>query len=61
MGEGFRSDMTLGLLLQSVVADRGRGRQAFLDVASLQDLPRPVGKMSPDASQAIRLQFDPDR
>ena len=44
----------LGLLfLYPLVTDGTGGRQAFLDMASLQDLPRPVGIVRPDYGEAV--------
>jgi hypothetical protein len=49
------------LTLQSVVADGGGCGEALLDVALLEQLPRAIRMMAPDASEAVRLQFQPHR
>ena len=61
MRERIRHDAAARLALQAVVADRAGGVQAFLDIAPLQDLAHSVGAIGPDAGDAVRLQFDPDR
>ena len=43
--EGVRHDIRLRPLLYPVVADGAGARQAFLDIALLQDLSRPVGAL----------------
>jgi len=57
VSEGVRYDIPLRLFLYPVVADGAGGRQAFLDIALLQDLPRPVGIVRPDAGEAVGLEF----
>lgn len=47
--------------LQPVVADRACGVQAFLDIAGLEDLPRAVRMVRPDAGETIGLQLQPHR
>src|SRR3954469_11933158 len=59
--ERIRHDDAARLTLQPVVADRARGVQALLDIALLQNLAHTVGAIGPDAGDAVRLQFDPDR
>ncbi len=59
--KGFRRDVSAGLLLQAVVADRGGSVQALLDVARLENVAYTVGVISPDAGETIGLEFDADR
>jgi len=61
MGETVGHDIALALFLQPVVADRRRGRQAFLDIAGLDDMLLPIGAIGLDAGETIRHQFDPYR
>ena len=58
MGEAFRDDAALRLLLQRVVADRLRRAHAFLDIARLDAV---AVARRPDARIAVRLKFQPDR
>ncbi len=53
MSEGVLYDIPLCLFLYPLVTDGTGGRQAFLDMASLQDLPRPVGIVRPDYGEAV--------
>src|SRR5262245_2866841 len=55
--ERLRHDAAHRLALQAIVADRGGGVQAFLDVAGLEDLAGALGVAGPDARQAISLQL----
>src|SRR5215475_3690505 len=55
--ERLRHDAARRLSLQAIVADRGGGVQALLDVAGLEDLARTLGVAGPDARQAIGLQL----
>src|SRR5215831_4163520 len=57
VGERLRHDTAHGLPLEAVVADRGGGVQAFLDVAGFEDLARALGIGGPDARQAVGLQL----
>src|SRR5215831_4307708 len=57
VGERFRHDAAHRLALQTVVADRGGGVEAFLDVAGLEDLARALGVGGPDARQAVGLEL----
>src|SRR6185437_5402376 len=56
--ERIRHDIALRLLLQTVIADRGRRLQRRLHVARLDRFPALVGMKGPDAGIAIGLQFD---
>src|SRR2546430_12960809 len=58
--EGLGRHAAAGHLLELVVAHRGGGPQAFLDVAGIEHLPLRRG-MSPHAGVAIRLQLEADR
>ena len=55
MGKGFRHHAPLRLLLQTIVADRGRGIERFGDVARVQLL-HVAGMVAPHARVAIGLQ-----
>ena len=61
MGERIRRDVSPGSSLQAVVADGARGVECLFDVTLLEDPTRPVGVISPDAGQAVGLQFEQDR
>src|SRR5262249_21460533 len=56
--EGIRHHVAAGLLLQTVVADRGCRAQRRIDVARLQQLPALLGLVRPDAGETIGLQLD---
>src|SRR5829696_2965562 len=60
MREGLGVDPAVRLLLDSVIADRGGGGQALLQVAVLEDAPV-VGGPAPDAGQAVRLELETHR
>ena len=60
MRERFGNNLALRHPLQTVIADRSSGIQAFFGVAGLEQPPlRCV--MSPDAGVAIGLQLESDR
>ncbi len=56
MGEGLGDDAALRLLLQAVVADRGRGGERLGGVARVELL-HEAGMVSPDARVAVGLQL----
>src|SRR5262247_3351860 len=58
--ERLRHDAPHRLALQAIVADRGGGVQAFLDVTGFEDLARALGVAGPHARQAIGLQLHAD-
>ena len=60
MREAVGHDITLRLLLQGIVADRGGGVKRVLDIALLEDLEALIGICGPDAGEAIGLQLDAD-
>jgi len=61
MSEGIGHDISLGLLLEAIIAD-GRGRpQARLDVAFLEDMPQPLSMVGPNPSEEIGLQLQSNR
>lgn len=57
MGEGIWNDSALTLLLQTVVADRVRRIQCFLQIPRLKPVMALLGVVGPDPCEAIRLQF----
>src|SRR5262249_61261687 len=57
VGERLRHDTPGRLALEAVVANRGGGVQAFLDVAGLEDLARALGVGGPDACEAVGLKL----
>ena len=57
VGEGFGIDCASGHLLDAVVSDGGCGFQAGVDVAGVEQITF-LGGMSPDAGEAVRLQFE---
>src|SRR3984957_14031823 len=58
VGEGVGHDIALHLLLQPVVADRGRGLQGLVDVAGIEEMVLLLGAVRPDAGETIGLQLD---
>src|SRR4029079_5264330 len=60
MGEGIAHDVTLRLLLDLVVADRGSGLHCALDVTRLNDVLHLLRVVCPHAGEAVGLQFDAD-
>ena len=61
MGEGFRNDPALRLLLQAVIADGRSGIQRLLDFTRFDDVLCLVGTVSPDAGKTVGLQLKPYR
>ena len=59
VGETLRIHTSAGHALQTVVTHCGRGLQAFIDVSGFQDITL-LGGVSPDASEAVCLQFEAD-
>ena len=57
VGERFRHDASLRLLLQAVVADGRRRGERLFDFSRFDDVLRRIGAMSPYAREAIGLQF----
>ena len=57
MRETVRHDAALCFSLQPVVTDRGGRDERFLEVARLQHLSLPVGRVAPHTREAIGLQF----
>src|SRR4051794_21883206 len=53
-----RDRVALRLLLQAVIADRGRCAHSGFDIARLDGLPSLVGLRGPDAGEAVGLQLD---
>ena len=62
MRPGLPVDLALGLLLDAVVSDRGRGVEAVVDVrlGEVVDQARLDGVSSPDARVAVGLQLGAD-
>ena len=60
MRERVGDDISLGLHLQPVVANRLRGAEGGLDIAHFQNLFHPLGVVCPDPGQKIGLQLQPD-
>ena len=58
MREGFGNDSSLALLLQAVIADLCSGIQRLLDLAGFNDVFGRIGTISPDAGEAVGLQFE---
>src|ERR1700731_2929810 len=58
VGEGVGHDVALHLLLQPVVADRGRGLQGLVDVAGIEEMMLLLGAVRPYAGETIGLQLD---
>src|SRR5580692_8385881 len=58
VGEGVGHDIALHLLLQPVVADRGRGLQGLIDVAGVEEMVLLLGTVRPYAGETIGLQLD---
>src|SRR4051794_27705370 len=56
--ERVRDRIALRLLLQAVIADRGRRAHRGFDIARLDRLPSLVGLRGPDAGEAVGLQLD---
>ena len=61
MGKTVRHDAAPGLPLQAVVADRGSCGQRLFQIPRFQQLPVGIGRMTPYAGEAVRLQFLPHR
>jgi len=61
VGERIRRDVSPGAPLQAVVADGARCVECLFDITLLEDPTRPVGVISPDAGQAVGLQFEHNR
>ena len=59
--ERVRVDRAARLLLDPVVADRGGGVQSLLEVARLEQIRLPDGRVRPDPGEAVGLQLEPDR
>src|SRR6185437_179147 len=59
MGECIGHDVSLRLLLQTVVADSGSRLQSGLHVAGLDRFPALIGVICPNAGKTISLQLDP--
>ena len=57
---GLGLDRPARLLLDAIVADRRRPRQPLLDVADLEQLAL-VGRVRPDAGEAVGLELEPHR
>src|SRR6267142_4111476 len=57
VGERLRHDAALCLTLEAVVADRGGGVQALLDVAGLENLASALSVAGPHSRQAIGLEL----
>jgi hypothetical protein len=57
VSEGVRHDILLCLFPYPIVTDGAGSRQTFLDVALLEDLPRAVGIVRPDAGEAVGLEL----
>ena len=55
MGKGVRHHIALHLLLQTIVADRGRCLQRLIDVTRIKELAFLLGTICPDAGEAIGL------
>src|SRR5215471_10599492 len=60
MGERIRDDITLGLSLQSVVANCRRRLHCSFDVAGFNKLPFRLRPVCPNTGKTIRLQLDPN-
>src|SRR5580765_4655225 len=61
VGEGLGLDRSLLQPLEPIVADRGGGSQAFLEVPRLDHVALLVGVEPPHSRVAVGLQLDPDR
>jgi hypothetical protein len=59
MGEGIRDHIALGLPLQPIVADGGRGLHGRLDIAGLDEAPLFLSVVRLTPGQAVGLQLDP--
>src|ERR1051325_81413 len=58
--ERIRRHAALRALLQPVVADGGRGADPLLEIARLEDVPRAIGVVRPDAGEAVGLELAAD-
>src|SRR5262245_12360538 len=61
VGERLRRHVALGLALEPVVTDGRRRGESLLEIAGLEDVARPIGMVSPDAGEAVRLELLPNR
>src|SRR4029077_18893209 len=58
MGEAVGDDVATALLLQTVIADGGRGLQRSFHVARLDEFPFRLRVIGPNAGKAVGLQLD---
>src|SRR5271166_5460407 len=61
VGEGVWNHVALGLLLQGVIANGRRRAKPRFDIAFLENVPFPLGVVSPDAGVIVGLELEHHR
>jgi hypothetical protein len=61
VSERFGNDLALRLVLQAIVPNCRRRGERLFGFAGLEDLLHAVGAMTPDAGEAVGLQFESHR